>query len=408
MNAEIVIARYNENLNWLKLLDPNIKITIYNKGKSDIEYSSIALPNVGRESHTYLYHLVNNYDNLADITIFCQGDSIFHSPDFIELVNTHRTKFEPIQPLSAYYWPPMTPDKNINGLSNDSTPTEIMLKNHDMWIENCNIHVEYMNDNLQTQYPLSNYENHINTYTNYMKKIYKITNPMNFAIDRYNLPVDKTKPKKLYPFCFAGLFAVKRHVILDKCVDYYNNMLNILLYDKHSDYYNNKIGVKKSKLAGHSEQFDLGILFERLWLVIFNYEKYNSHFKPLLASKYELEEKKPLILNNCVKFRICNKIFDLFIHIYTNKEQIQITMMKKVITIKINNKKHTINISNSIFESNKKKIKLKLINNMLKIRCNHKNVHYIQVFGTKLTNVTLYNISKKWHWKDYNLTISNK
>ena len=28
----------------------------------------INLDNVGRESHTYLYHVINNYNNLSDIT----------------------------------------------------------------------------------------------------------------------------------------------------------------------------------------------------------------------------------------------------------------------------------------------------------------------------------------------------
>ena len=33
----------------------------------------IPLENVGREGHTYLYHIINNYDNLKDITIFLPG-----------------------------------------------------------------------------------------------------------------------------------------------------------------------------------------------------------------------------------------------------------------------------------------------------------------------------------------------
>ena len=69
---EIVVARYNEDLKWL---EPYSSITtIYNKG-SESEYAtnSINIPNVGRESHTYLYHIINNYENLADRTIFFQG-----------------------------------------------------------------------------------------------------------------------------------------------------------------------------------------------------------------------------------------------------------------------------------------------------------------------------------------------
>ena len=79
MSFQYVVARYNEDINWLRLnyTEPNkgiAPIILYNKGES-IEYSGpvIALPNVGREAHTYLYHIVNNYDNLADITVFTQA-----------------------------------------------------------------------------------------------------------------------------------------------------------------------------------------------------------------------------------------------------------------------------------------------------------------------------------------------
>jgi hypothetical protein len=83
---EIVIARYDENLNWiLNNTHYNQNATIYNKGQNNILLNTdnntdnnttnkiIKLENVGRESHTYLYHIINNWDNLADRTVFFQG-----------------------------------------------------------------------------------------------------------------------------------------------------------------------------------------------------------------------------------------------------------------------------------------------------------------------------------------------
>lgn len=71
---QIVVARYNENINWLI---PYKDITlIYNKGKYDDilnNFNIIKLDNVGRESHTYLTHIINNYDNLSEKTLFVQG-----------------------------------------------------------------------------------------------------------------------------------------------------------------------------------------------------------------------------------------------------------------------------------------------------------------------------------------------
>ena len=79
-NIELVIARYNENLNWLNNKPfSNYKYTIYNKGtnnnftKTDKLKEIIKLKNIGRGDHTYLYHIINNYDNLAEITIFLPG-----------------------------------------------------------------------------------------------------------------------------------------------------------------------------------------------------------------------------------------------------------------------------------------------------------------------------------------------
>ena len=72
---QIVVARYNEDIKWL--IPFKLVTIIYNKGDdSNITlkyFNTIKLKNVGRESHTYLYHIINNYDNLKDRTIFIQG-----------------------------------------------------------------------------------------------------------------------------------------------------------------------------------------------------------------------------------------------------------------------------------------------------------------------------------------------
>lgn len=76
---DLVIARYKEPIQWLNdHKDKKFrKVHIYNKSKTAVlckpdgaicEITN--LPNVGVCDHTYLYHIVNNYDNLADVTIF--------------------------------------------------------------------------------------------------------------------------------------------------------------------------------------------------------------------------------------------------------------------------------------------------------------------------------------------------
>lgn len=79
-NFEIIVAHYNENLEWLRPYADNV--IIYHKW-NEIEprfpvKKWIKLENVWREGHTYLYHIINNYDNLADISVFLQGNISDH------------------------------------------------------------------------------------------------------------------------------------------------------------------------------------------------------------------------------------------------------------------------------------------------------------------------------------------
>ena len=78
-NVEVIIARYNEDLKWtLEAPFNQYKYIVYNKGdnenfeKTNVK-NIITLPNVGKCDHTYLYHIINNYNNLADIIVFLPG-----------------------------------------------------------------------------------------------------------------------------------------------------------------------------------------------------------------------------------------------------------------------------------------------------------------------------------------------
>jgi len=80
---QIVVARYNENIDHLKIF--NDITVIYNKGeelmpdKGNTTFKNIIkLINVGREGHTYLYHIINNYYKLADKTFFMQAKTNDH------------------------------------------------------------------------------------------------------------------------------------------------------------------------------------------------------------------------------------------------------------------------------------------------------------------------------------------
>ena len=71
MSYKIVVARYNENIRWL---EPELdNCIIYNKGEKLNVCNEIMLPNVGRESETYLQYIIANYSHLPDVIVFTQG-----------------------------------------------------------------------------------------------------------------------------------------------------------------------------------------------------------------------------------------------------------------------------------------------------------------------------------------------
>lgn len=101
---ELVVARYNEDVDWLKKEPFNqFNIILYNKGPEEPSKNCesntcklITLDNVGRCDHTFLYHIINNYDDLGDVTIFLPGScndphKFNNTKKVIDLVNKTKT-----------------------------------------------------------------------------------------------------------------------------------------------------------------------------------------------------------------------------------------------------------------------------------------------------------------------------
>lgn len=82
---QLIIARFDEDLSWLEKINLNYKI--YNKGNK-ISYPCVCLPNVGREAKSYLHHIVENYSELSEYTIFVQGNPYDHSKNFDQIIKT--------------------------------------------------------------------------------------------------------------------------------------------------------------------------------------------------------------------------------------------------------------------------------------------------------------------------------
>lgn len=99
MHVDLVIARYKENLCWLdnsvRILQEkgyNVTVYLYDKGdhppviSTELWYET--LPNVGRESHTYLHHIITHLDlyhsEPEHYVVFLQGSFMDHASLFYQ------------------------------------------------------------------------------------------------------------------------------------------------------------------------------------------------------------------------------------------------------------------------------------------------------------------------------------
>ena len=92
LKSELVVSHYKENLDWLNKVSRHFdKVTIYHKGGHP-SFENV-LPNIGREAHTYLWHIANS-NEFAQNTVFTQGNPSDHLNDVTLLYKFTESPFE--------------------------------------------------------------------------------------------------------------------------------------------------------------------------------------------------------------------------------------------------------------------------------------------------------------------------
>ena len=210
MDKCLIIARYNENLDWLKEFK-DFKIIVYNKGaelSGDLIYEVINLENKGRESHTWLHHIVKNYNNLNEINVFLQGkiDDLncmaYKNPnDYLKEINRYGFKASRYGLLGPFHW-----DWNVN-IDKD-------IKYKKQWENN-----EISRSNIG--------------FRKFSKKLFP------------NIPL-------FVATSYSGCFAVKKELIMQHNIIFYEELLEIL-------------SKNRNPIEGH--------YMERLWCYIFTKNK---------------------------------------------------------------------------------------------------------------------------------------
>jgi hypothetical protein len=84
MNKQLVVSHYEQDLNWVYQVSGSVPTVIYDKSGKQSNYE--VLNNVGREPHSYIHHILQNYNNLAEWTIFSQDNPFEHVDNWTNIV----------------------------------------------------------------------------------------------------------------------------------------------------------------------------------------------------------------------------------------------------------------------------------------------------------------------------------
>jgi phage gp36-like protein len=86
VSVELAICRYKRDLNWLRQIDTsNVSIYVHNKGDDTLGHlkhlqrlAIRKIPNVGVDQYSNIRYIVDNYDNLPEVVVFCHDDTNEH------------------------------------------------------------------------------------------------------------------------------------------------------------------------------------------------------------------------------------------------------------------------------------------------------------------------------------------
>ena len=207
-----------EDLDWLEEYK-NIDfrhIYIYNKGLLEIpninrEFIEIKLDNIGKCDHTYLYHIITNYEKISDVTIFTTGSASLP-------IKTKQLRIvinNSIKTMDTVFWAPEYIDKNVR-------------------YDKYNFTLDEYN---------STHNNNKNTNKEDNKIMKSLVRPFGLWYDKFfrNITINKIN--------YGGIFSVSKHHILQHSLLYYNNLIN--------------------QFPNHSNP-EVGHYFERSWIAVFH------------------------------------------------------------------------------------------------------------------------------------------
>ena len=212
----LVIARYKEDLSWLSQVPVEFDICVYDKSESpsivkvpsDVQRRCQInkIPNVGRETQSYLKYIIDNYDNLPETLVMCQGDPFPHAPEFLQGLSHLSQKL--YQPLTIQYMP--------NTVHDDMAK---LYKQHRFYrIERISTH---------TLAPLTFFDCGIPSLANSYLDFYKLpigTNIMLHHLEEAGLTNYLSPSVEAVNFSYSAIFSVKKQAVLQHPKIIYENL----------------------------------------------------------------------------------------------------------------------------------------------------------------------------------------
>jgi hypothetical protein len=211
MNNEVIIARYAENLDWVTDIPPEFSVVVYNKGAPITSEAVlgrvdklVALPNSGRESDTFLRHVLDKRDFGDGYTVFLQGDPFEHSPDIIRLLGLHPS-WEAIQPLS-WRW-----------LANEKRPPRSILdRETGNYLKDARVRAEVFS--LTTWMPLQFFDAGSRWLDDEYRRAHRLPDGVNIAAHFLRLCdwddlAERAEQHMIGRFSYGALFAVRQSLL---------------------------------------------------------------------------------------------------------------------------------------------------------------------------------------------------
>ena len=91
MTKELVIAVYDKDYSfWVDRVNHDVKRSIYRKGNAKpLSVNEIRIePHIGRDIHTFFWHILHRYETLSDVTFFAQDFPFDHWGKIVEDINS--------------------------------------------------------------------------------------------------------------------------------------------------------------------------------------------------------------------------------------------------------------------------------------------------------------------------------